>query len=240
MRSGPTPAVVLEQTRMVMPSGLRSPPATGGLLPLNRKLDGKSETRRAAGRRPFTPSPAASGSPVEGGHDPRSGDRPLFHPVIVQRTGASHARAAVVSTRKMASSQRVGIQPTTKNRSWREKITGEIIPLFRAGTGSEGPERGNGGTCAGRRTTWARVDPAARQARIRRAMDFRSTESTCLFFRRPRRGAAEAPRLAKSAVLAAAARVAQGSVRSGRRAHDKSARRREGVPDDWSKLHLAS
>ena len=100
MRSGPTPAVVLEQTRMVMLSGLRSPPATGGLLPLNRKRDGESETRRAAGRRPFTPSPAASGAAVDGGHDPRSGDCPLFHPVIAQRTGAKRAPTAAVSTRK--------------------------------------------------------------------------------------------------------------------------------------------
>ena len=42
-----------------------------------------------------------------------------------------------------------------------------------------------------------------------------------------------------SAVFAAAARVAHGSVRSGRRAHDKSARRREGAPDDSSRIHLA-
>ena len=45
--------------------------------------------------------------------------------------------------------------------------------------------------------------------------------------------------MAKSAVFAAAARVAHGSVRSGRRAHDKSARRTEGVPDDSTKIHLA-
>ena len=62
-------------------------------------------------------------------------------------------------------------QPTLKNRSWRGKITGEIVPLFRAGTGPEGPKWGNGGPCASLPATWARVDPATRQARIRRAVD---------------------------------------------------------------------
>ena len=156
---------------MVMLSGLRSPPATGGLLPLDRKIDGESETGRAAGRRPFTPSPATSDAPVDGGHDPRSRDRPLFHPVIAQRTGAKGARTASIPARKETSSQWVGIQPTLKNRSRRAKISGEIVPLFRTGTGPEGPKRGNGGPYAGRHATWARVDPAARQARIRRAMD---------------------------------------------------------------------
>ena len=61
---------------------------------------------------------------------------------FAQGTGTNIAPVALVLARKEASSQWVGIQPMTNKRASRRKITGEIVPLFRTGTGTEGPELG--------------------------------------------------------------------------------------------------